>query len=213
MGYSGNNNKSGGRFNRRSDRRDNKGDKPTMHHATCADCGDGCEIPFKPTGNRPVFCSDCFDKQGGGKSSKFGGDRRSKSRFEDRQMHDAVCAKCKKDCQIPFRPMSSKPVFCDDCFDKGKSTNKDSGEVMKQIKVLNDKVDKLIVMLSLKKDTKKTTKSKDKEVVKKVKAKETKKPKKVATKKAAPKKKVGVKKATKKTATKKTSKTKAKKKK
>lgn len=31
--------------------------------ATCADCGKGTTIPFKPSQNRPVFCRDCFEKR------------------------------------------------------------------------------------------------------------------------------------------------------
>lgn len=31
-----------------------------MHRATCADCKKECEIPFKPTGDRPVYCRECF---------------------------------------------------------------------------------------------------------------------------------------------------------
>lgn len=33
-----------------------------MHKATCADCGKECEVPFKPTEGRPVYCRDCFQK-------------------------------------------------------------------------------------------------------------------------------------------------------
>jgi len=33
-----------------------------MHKATCAGCGNECEVPFKPTEGRDVFCSDCFKK-------------------------------------------------------------------------------------------------------------------------------------------------------
>lgn len=36
----------------------------SMHKATCSDCGKQCEVPFKPTGNRPIFCSMCFQKDG-----------------------------------------------------------------------------------------------------------------------------------------------------
>jgi CxxC-x17-CxxC domain-containing protein len=35
----------------------------TLHKAVCADCGNGCEVPFKPTGDRPVYCKDCFSKR------------------------------------------------------------------------------------------------------------------------------------------------------
>ena len=31
-----------------------------MHEATCSACNKTCEVPFKPNGRKPVFCSDCF---------------------------------------------------------------------------------------------------------------------------------------------------------
>ena len=34
-----------------------------MHKATCADCQKECEVPFKPSGNRPVYCRECFSKR------------------------------------------------------------------------------------------------------------------------------------------------------
>lgn len=33
-----------------------------MHKAICADCGQECEVPFKPSGDRPVYCKECFPK-------------------------------------------------------------------------------------------------------------------------------------------------------
>jgi CxxC-x17-CxxC domain-containing protein len=38
-------------------------DRPTMTQATCAKCGKSCEVPFKPNGRKPVYCSDCFRKE------------------------------------------------------------------------------------------------------------------------------------------------------
>jgi CxxC-x17-CxxC domain-containing protein len=62
-------NRSGG-FNRgssfgnnrfdRSERRSNK-----MFNAVCSKCGERCQLPFKPTGNKPVFCSNCFRQNEG----------------------------------------------------------------------------------------------------------------------------------------------------
>lgn len=50
---------SGGRsFNRSSRDRE-------MFRTTCSNCGNECEVPFKPNGSKPVFCSDCFEKNGG----------------------------------------------------------------------------------------------------------------------------------------------------
>jgi CxxC-x17-CxxC domain-containing protein len=34
-----------------------------MHPATCADCNDMTEVPFMPRGDRPVYCSTCYNKQ------------------------------------------------------------------------------------------------------------------------------------------------------
>jgi len=36
-----------------------------MHEVICAKCGKETEVPFKPTGDKPVYCRDCFDKNGG----------------------------------------------------------------------------------------------------------------------------------------------------
>ncbi|WP_082662359.1 CxxC-x17-CxxC domain-containing protein [Candidatus Methanomethylophilus sp. 1R26] len=30
--------------------------------AVCSDCGKECEVPFKPTEGRPVYCRECFQK-------------------------------------------------------------------------------------------------------------------------------------------------------
>ena len=34
-----------------------------MTEVTCASCGSKCKVPFKPTSNKPVYCSDCFKKK------------------------------------------------------------------------------------------------------------------------------------------------------
>ena len=31
-----------------------------MHPAVCAQCGAQTMVPFRPRGDRPVYCSDCF---------------------------------------------------------------------------------------------------------------------------------------------------------
>ena len=40
-------------------RRSNFSDKQ-MFRATCDQCGQGCEVPFRPTQGKPVLCSNCF---------------------------------------------------------------------------------------------------------------------------------------------------------
>lgn len=34
-----------------------------MHKATCSECGNECEVPFKPAEGKPVFCKDCYSKK------------------------------------------------------------------------------------------------------------------------------------------------------
>ena len=34
-----------------------------LHKAVCADCNKECEVPFKPSGDRPVYCKECFSKR------------------------------------------------------------------------------------------------------------------------------------------------------
>lgn len=45
----------GGGYSRSSDRQ--------MFQATCSGCGGVAEVPFNPSGDRPVYCRDCFSKR------------------------------------------------------------------------------------------------------------------------------------------------------
>jgi CxxC-x17-CxxC domain-containing protein len=49
------------------DRRSGGGhrDRPPreMYDATCSDCGQVTQVPFKPDPDRPVFCRDCYRKR------------------------------------------------------------------------------------------------------------------------------------------------------
>ena len=139
-----NDRRGGGGFNR-------GGGGSSMHKAVCSDCGNDCEVPFRPTGSKPVFCSSCFEKQGGGSRAR-GGDRDRRPRFDN----------------------------------KGSDNSK---EILKGIKTLNYKLDELIKALGTETPAEKT--------------KDVKTPKKPATKKkvakkAAPKKKAAAKKPAKK---------------
>ncbi len=41
-----------------------------MYAVICFDCGEDSEIPFKPSGNRPVYCRACFAKRKSGFTQK-----------------------------------------------------------------------------------------------------------------------------------------------
>jgi CxxC-x17-CxxC domain-containing protein len=34
-----------------------------MYKSVCSDCGEECEVPFRPTGDRPVYCQECWAKR------------------------------------------------------------------------------------------------------------------------------------------------------
>jgi CxxC-x17-CxxC domain-containing protein len=34
-----------------------------MFEATCANCGKTASVPFRPSGSKPVYCSDCFESR------------------------------------------------------------------------------------------------------------------------------------------------------
>ena len=62
--------------------------------------------------------------KGGNKSfgDKKPWDRGSGGRSFDRPaMHPAVCAECHNPCEVPFRPVEGRPVFCSNCFKKDDS--------------------------------------------------------------------------------------------
>ena len=80
----------------RSDRRDfgrpnfskknwggqNSGDRQTvMHPAVCSNCGKDCEVPFRPSNGKPVYCKECF---GDKRNSDGGGDRSRRNEFAGR---------------------------------------------------------------------------------------------------------------------------------
>lgn len=203
------------------------GGRSEMHHATCSDCGRDCEVPFKPTRGKDVFCNNCFKKDGG---SDFGrsDDRRGGGRdFGGPKMHKATCADCGNRCEVPFRPTGDKPVYCSDCFggggsndrrggDRGgKDSSKKAGPSQEDFDALNKKLDKILKILEIAHPKKSFTVSKsdidmayneEEEDVKPAKEKAPAKApakKKSASKKAPAKKKVVAKKTAKKASKKK----------
>lgn len=44
-----------------------------MHQAVCDNCGKECEVPFRPTSGKPIYCSNCFENQRRGSYSREGG--------------------------------------------------------------------------------------------------------------------------------------------
>ena len=95
-------NRSGGDFKKPGFNRGGSGfgGRPAKFQAVCSQCGKNCEVPFKPTGEKPVFCNDCFRaKRDQGAPRGF-----DRSRFADhrpaagitREQFDALNAKLDK---------------------------------------------------------------------------------------------------------------------
>jgi len=106
--------------------------------------------------------------RGGFNKGGFGGGRDR----EDREMHTATCAKCARSCQVPFRPTGDKPVYCSDCFKSkdGMSPRRDEGRSFERnerpsfnsrpsfenkgsdhredFRAINDKLDKIMKILT-----------------------------------------------------------------
>lgn len=69
-----------------------------MHQATCSKCGADCQLPFRPTGERPVYCDNCFknnrssdynrqnDRNDRGKYNNFENKNENKSGVFDEQL-------------------------------------------------------------------------------------------------------------------------------
>ncbi|PKL72776.1 hypothetical protein CVV26_00440 [Candidatus Kuenenbacteria bacterium HGW-Kuenenbacteria-1] len=72
------NRRAGSRF---SGRDLGKGDRGpiTMFRAICDECKKPCEVPFRPTAGKPVYCNDCFNIRG-----RVNQDRAPKRDFNDR---------------------------------------------------------------------------------------------------------------------------------
>jgi len=171
-------------------------ERPEMFEAICSDCGKRCEVPFKPTGDKPIYCSQCFTNHGGASRSDSRPERRDRDRprRSDRPMFDAICSTCGKRFELPFRPTGEKPVYCNECFDKegGSSVNRNASvstnQYKEQFEMLNAKLDRILKALTLSgpvvqvKETKKEVVAEKKPVVVE-KKKEVAAKKKVATKK------------------------------
>ena len=95
-----------------------------------------------------------FDRRSGG----FDRRDRGRDRSSRHEMHSAICDKCGKDCEVPFKPTQGKPIYCSDCFkDKSREAGSrsesrkpdQSGEKFDQ---LNRKLDKILSILEAAKE-------------------------------------------------------------
>ena len=131
-----------------------------MFQAVCSECDQNCEVPFQPSGGKPVLCRDCFGQKGNRRNNRSD-DRHG--RPGDRPMFQATCDKCGNKCEVPFRPTSGKPVFCNNCFEKksghgdrrgGRDRFSDrdrrgggNDQVFQKLESLSSKIDRVLSLL------------------------------------------------------------------
>ncbi|HOW36093.1 MAG TPA: hypothetical protein PL155_06750 [Candidatus Omnitrophota bacterium] len=56
-------------------------------------------------------------------SGRHQGNEKPRDHHKERPMFRAVCADCKKECELPFKPSGDRPVFCKECFSRRKANN------------------------------------------------------------------------------------------
>jgi len=99
----------------------------------------------RPRGSREGYSRNSssgrksFGRRG---SSRFSGPRREIQRTK------VTCSSCGKTCEVPFKPTSDKPVYCDDCFAKKGKTGPNTGS-NKNFDIINEKLDKIMKALKI----------------------------------------------------------------
>jgi len=136
------------RDDRSGDNRGRDSRTPSKHQAVCSDCGQKCEVPFRPTGDRPVYCAACFSKHGNAGVSRPGGRGFDRPSYDNKRMFEAVCDRCGKKCEVPFRPTGEKPIYCNECFGKGAAAPVRTADLSRdQLAIINSKLDKILQAL------------------------------------------------------------------
>ena len=51
-------------------------------------------------------------------TSNIVGVETAKMSYGNREMHKATCADCGKECDVPFKPDGTRPVYCRECYAK-----------------------------------------------------------------------------------------------
>jgi len=91
-----------------------RGEDRQMFKATCSNCGKECEVPFKPTGSKPVYCRDCFRTMRGSDSRKpnFDNSNRGSSYPQYKEQFEALNIKLDKILKLlnPEKPMEAPRV-------------------------------------------------------------------------------------------------------
>ncbi len=67
--------------------------------------------------NSPKRCVPCRQKRKERQTGRSQNNVRNTANNK-KELFSAVCIECKKETQVPFKPISSKPVYCGMCYYK-----------------------------------------------------------------------------------------------
>ncbi len=87
-------------------RQGNSSRERTYTRVICADCNKECEIPFKPSGDRPVYCKECFSKRKKGNLFSANRDNRPEERDFPRERYSD-----KRQAEKRQKPVKKKKPF------------------------------------------------------------------------------------------------------
>ncbi|MEW6425080.1 MAG: zinc-ribbon domain containing protein [Bacillota bacterium] len=87
---------------------------------TCRDCG----MEFTFTASEQEFYAEKGFTNDPGRCPQCRAARKNQKRREnrnsgynrERQMYPAICSRCGKETEVPFRPNGNKPVYCKECY-------------------------------------------------------------------------------------------------
>lgn len=96
----------------------------TMHKAVCDECKNNCEVPFRPSGDKPIYCSDCFS------SKRETEDRGSNRDFRDRG---------------PRKEFSPRPM--QNSFAKPQAMGPGQDDTKRKLSEINMKLDRVVLAL------------------------------------------------------------------
>ncbi|GCE45397.1 CxxC-x17-CxxC domain-containing protein [Thermosporothrix hazakensis] len=66
--------------------------------------------------NPPSRCPECRAARKGRMGGSRGGGYQRDSYREERPMYTTTCASCGNTARVPFEPRADRPVYCSDCF-------------------------------------------------------------------------------------------------
>jgi CxxC-x17-CxxC domain-containing protein len=133
----------------RSDSRGSSRDRPGGSRGGFGSRGSSRD---RPGGSRDRGSSrDRPDRGGGrGRSSGRGDSRGGRGGFGGRdrpEMTKVTCSSCKKECEVPFKPTSDKPVYCSNCFEK--NDPRAPQDHSKDFEVIKEKLNKIMKALEI----------------------------------------------------------------